>query len=205
MRVSNRAVQTHMSGKWNNSMGGMGRAHVSPVVVGHAFRRTMAPRAARARPGAQRFLRAHQCLRCAPRHRAGAKRHRHDRRRERTFPSCRPRRHAPAFGDPAARVPAHPASDRAPCLARIFCCAIAIPASIVEKSWPSGELTLDHVIPRSRGGASTWENLVACCHPCNRRKGNQFPARSRNETHARAPRLQSPHQPPHHAPDGPLR
>jgi 5-methylcytosine-specific restriction endonuclease McrA len=38
---------------------------------------------------------------------------------------------------------------------------------------PSGELTLDHVIPRSRGGASTWENLVACCHSCNRRKGNQ--------------------------------
>jgi len=40
---------------------------------------------------------------------------------------------------------------------------------------PSGELTLDHVVPRSRGGASTWENLVACCHPCNRQKGNQFP------------------------------
>jgi 5-methylcytosine-specific restriction endonuclease McrA len=39
----------------------------------------------------------------------------------------------------------------------------------------SGELTLDHVIPRSRGGASTWENLVACCHYCNRRKGNQSP------------------------------
>jgi 5-methylcytosine-specific restriction endonuclease McrA len=39
----------------------------------------------------------------------------------------------------------------------------------------SGELTLDHVIPRSRGGSSTWENLVACCHTCNRRKGNQFP------------------------------
>jgi 5-methylcytosine-specific restriction endonuclease McrA len=39
----------------------------------------------------------------------------------------------------------------------------------------SGELTLDHVIPRSRGGSSTWENLVACCHPCNRRKGNQTP------------------------------
>lgn len=40
---------------------------------------------------------------------------------------------------------------------------------------PSGELTLDHVIPRSRGGLSTWENLVACCHLCNRRKGNQSP------------------------------
>jgi 5-methylcytosine-specific restriction endonuclease McrA len=40
---------------------------------------------------------------------------------------------------------------------------------------PSSELTLDHVIPRSRGGLSTWENLVACCHQCNRKKGNQMP------------------------------
>ena len=38
----------------------------------------------------------------------------------------------------------------------------------------SSELTLDHVIPRSRGGASAWENLVACCHPCNHRKANQL-------------------------------
>jgi 5-methylcytosine-specific restriction endonuclease McrA len=38
----------------------------------------------------------------------------------------------------------------------------------------SGELTLDHVVPRSRGGLSAWENLVACCHPCNRRKGNHL-------------------------------
>jgi 5-methylcytosine-specific restriction endonuclease McrA len=44
---------------------------------------------------------------------------------------------------------------------------------------PSSELTLDHVVPRSRGGASTWENLVTCCHPCNRRKGNQFPLEAR--------------------------
>ena len=40
---------------------------------------------------------------------------------------------------------------------------------------PSSDLTLDHVIPRSRGGASTWENLVACCHDCNREKGNMLP------------------------------
>ena len=66
----------------------------------------------------------------------------------------------------------------------------------------SGELTLDHVVPRSRGGASTWENLVACCHPCNRRKGNQMPHRSRHEADARAARFQSAHQPPHHAVDG---
>src|SRR5881628_2564403 len=32
------------------------------------------------------------------------------------------------------------------------------------KIMPAGELTLDHVIPRSRAGESAWENLVACCH-----------------------------------------
>src|ERR1041385_6174212 len=37
----------------------------------------------------------------------------------------------------------------------------------------ASDLPLDHVVPRSRGGASTWENLVAACHTCNRRKGNQ--------------------------------
>ena len=40
---------------------------------------------------------------------------------------------------------------------------------------PAVELTLDHVLPRSRGGASSWENLVACCHACNHRKSNMLP------------------------------
>lgn len=34
------------------------------------------------------------------------------------------------------------------------------------------ELTLDHVIPRFHGGRTTWKNIVACCVPCNRRKGS---------------------------------
>lgn len=38
-----------------------------------------------------------------------------------------------------------------------------------------GELTLDHVVPRSRGGNNTWENLVACCLQCNNRKGDRLP------------------------------
>ena len=33
-------------------------------------------------------------------------------------------------------------------------------------------LTIDHVIPRSRGGEDTWENLVTCCASCNSKKGN---------------------------------
>ena len=41
----------------------------------------------------------------------------------------------------------------------------------------SGRLTLDHVIPRSRGGGSVWENVVTSCAPCNLRKGNRLPAR----------------------------
>jgi 5-methylcytosine-specific restriction endonuclease McrA len=38
-----------------------------------------------------------------------------------------------------------------------------------------GGLTIDHVIPRSRGGRSTWENMVTCCVRCNNRKGGRTP------------------------------
>jgi 5-methylcytosine-specific restriction endonuclease McrA len=37
------------------------------------------------------------------------------------------------------------------------------------------ELTVDHVIPRAKGGGLTWDNVVACCAPCNRRKGDMLP------------------------------
>ncbi|HEY4182270.1 MAG TPA: HNH endonuclease [Kofleriaceae bacterium] len=37
-------------------------------------------------------------------------------------------------------------------------------------------LTYDHVIPRSRGGRTTWENIVSACYACNRRKANRTPA-----------------------------
>jgi 5-methylcytosine-specific restriction endonuclease McrA len=40
---------------------------------------------------------------------------------------------------------------------------------------PAHELTLDHVIPRSRGGHTDWDNLVACCHKCNNLKGDRLP------------------------------
>lgn len=36
-------------------------------------------------------------------------------------------------------------------------------------------LTIDHVIPRSRGGKHTWDNVVAACESCNSRKGNRTP------------------------------
>src|SRR5262245_19878765 len=37
-------------------------------------------------------------------------------------------------------------------------------------------LTYDHVIPRSRGGRTTWDNIVSCCYTCNARKANRTPA-----------------------------
>lgn len=36
-------------------------------------------------------------------------------------------------------------------------------------------LTLDHVIPKSRGGRTSWENLATCCFACNNRKGSRTP------------------------------
>lgn len=48
-----------------------------------------------------------------------------------------------------------------------------------RKVLPSGSLTLDHVMPKSRGGGSTWENLVACCYPCNNKKGDRTPDEAR--------------------------
>ena len=56
----------------------------------------------------------------------------------------------------------------------------------------AGELTLDHVIPRSRAGETAWENLVACCHPCNNRKGSRTPDEAGMKL-ARAPRPFSLH------------
>jgi 5-methylcytosine-specific restriction endonuclease McrA len=38
------------------------------------------------------------------------------------------------------------------------------------------DLTYDHVVPRSRGGKTNWENIVTCCQACNRRKANRTPA-----------------------------
>ena len=41
--------------------------------------------------------------------------------------------------------------------------------------FPTQELTFDHVIPRSRGGRTSWENVVTACGVCNLRKGNRMP------------------------------
>lgn len=41
---------------------------------------------------------------------------------------------------------------------------------------PMRQLNYDHVTPRSRGGRTTWTNVVTCCFPCNQRKGSRLPA-----------------------------
>ncbi len=46
-------------------------------------------------------------------------------------------------------------------------CGIALPAH---------ELTFDHIVPRSRGGRTTWENVVTACAPCNLKKGGRLPS-----------------------------
>ncbi len=55
--------------------------------------------------------------------------------------------------------------------------------------FPRSELNLDHVIPRSQGGTSHWENVVCSCHVCNRRKGGRTPEQARMRL------LQPPRQP----------
>ncbi len=40
---------------------------------------------------------------------------------------------------------------------------------------PASELTFDHVLPRSQGGRTDWENIVTCCRPCNDEKRDRTP------------------------------
>ncbi|HET9517230.1 MAG TPA: HNH endonuclease, partial [Actinoplanes sp.] len=49
--------------------------------------------------------------------------------------------------------------------------------------------TIDHVLPRSRGGANSWTNTVAACERCNGRKGDRTPAEAglRMRTEPKAP------------------
>ena len=39
--------------------------------------------------------------------------------------------------------------------------------------------TVDHVLPRSRGGKHKWDNVVACCLSCNRKKGDRTPSEAK--------------------------
>jgi len=53
-----------------------------------------------------------------------------------------------------------------------------------------GDLTFDHVVPRSQGGRTSWENVVAACGPCNLRKGSKSLSQARMSLN-RKPRMPS--------------
>lgn len=57
------------------------------------------------------------------------------------------------------------------------------------EEFPTRVLTLDHVRPISRGGPTSWENVVAACRDCNQKKGNRTPEE------ARMPLLNQPVEP----------
>ncbi len=46
------------------------------------------------------------------------------------------------------------------------------------KKFPMSELSLDHVVPRSQGGGTDWQNIVCCCLKCNVKKGGRTPAQA---------------------------
>ncbi len=79
-----------------------------------------------------------------------------------------------------ARTPAFP-------IQHLFARLVLVP--VLRRRLPSGGLTFDHVVPRSRGGLSTWRNVVAACSPCNLRKANRTPAE------AEMPHLTEPARP----------
>jgi hypothetical protein len=65
------------------------------------------------------------------------------------------------------------------------------------RSLPPTQLSMDHVIPRSRGGETTWENVVCSCIDCNTRKGGRTPKEARMRL------LGRPTTPRHHPMLGP--
>lgn len=65
------------------------------------------------------------------------------------------------------------------------------------EQFPSAELTFDHVIPRSAGGTTTWENILSSCVPCNTKKRNSMPNYSGRKGEGLRP-LKEPRQPTSH-------
>jgi len=54
----------------------------------------------------------------------------------------------------------------------------ALTCQYCHKKFPSEELTIDHIVPRSEGGKTTWENCLLACVGCNKAKADRMPKRS---------------------------
>jgi 5-methylcytosine-specific restriction endonuclease McrA len=59
------------------------------------------------------------------------------------------------------------------------------------RDFPVAQLSVDHVVPRSRGGKNTWENVVTSCMSCNVKKGGRTPKEARMKL------IRAPHKPRH--------
>ncbi len=102
--------------------------------------------------------------------------------------------HSPSFEMPIPSVVSlrsYVAQDRSPAFTRFnlflrdaFACQYCGSAS---------DLTFDHVVPRSRGGRTTWENIVTACAPCNLSKGGRTPKEAAMHPR-RSPRRPDMHQ-----------
>ena len=66
-----------------------------------------------------------------------------------------------------------------PSAAGTFSSGTTTPASTAAPSRAARSLTLDHVLPRSQGGVSNWENCVLACMACNKRKADRTPEQAR--------------------------
>lgn len=61
-----------------------------------------------------------------------------------------------------------------------------------KQRFERGSLTVDHIVPRSRGGRTVLSNLITACEPCNRKKGSTMPSRQERkefDVKTLAPRL----------------
>ena len=71
------------------------------------------------------------------------------------------------------------------------------------RKFPTTELSLDHVVPKSQGGKSSWTNIVCCCIKCNVKKGGRTPEQGALRHLIAKPVKPKPQSPRHQRPGSP--
>ena len=102
--------------------------------------------------------------------------------------------HSPSFEMPIPSVVSlrhYVAQDRSPAFTRFN--LFLRDAFACQYCGSGSDLTFDHVVPRSRGGRTTWENIVTACAPCNLGKGGRTPKEAGMHPR-RSPRRPDMHQ-----------